>query len=315
MATATKEKTQDETKTDVVEKPATGQELMDPQTGEITEVTAQDEYDYGQDAGAGFDNQTGEDVSVPFLVLLQPGSPEVQGEDAVAKAGMWINKTTGDVYSGKEGITFIPAYTDHLLVEWKPRDAGGGLVDQHAIDSDLARRVRAEQPLGAYKHPDMHSDDPNKVNDLVETFYAYGVFIDPTGFASPAVISFSSTHIKPYRDWMFRVRSIVIPIVRDGNVVGKLTSRQLPLWALSYQLRSLKQEKNGFTWYVPAIGFAGKDASDSRVPPGSEMYEAAKGVYEGVSSGKVKAATETLTREKTDDAPRRGDTSAKDAPY
>ena len=310
MAAATKEKEE----TQVQE--------TNSETGEVTTVSGgagtdvvtapEDNYDYGQDAGAGFDNQTGEDVSVPFIVLLQPGSPEVQGEDAPAKSGMWMNKTTGEFYSGKDGFSFIPAYTEHLLVEWIPRDAGGGLVDQHAIDSDLARRVRAEQPLGAYKHPDMISDDPNKVNDLVETFYAYGVMIDPNGFSSPAVISFSSSHIKPYKDWMFRVRSVVIPLPNGG----KLTSRQLPLWALSYQFRSLKQEKNGNTWYVPAIGFAGKDASDSRGPPGSALYEAAKGVYEGVSSGRVKAATDTLNREeRVDGAPAKGDTGATKAPY
>lgn len=312
MATATKEKPTETEEHDADGVVKENKQVATTDNGSTEVIDPSQNYDYGNDAGAGFDNQTGEDVSVPFLVLLQPGSPEVQGEDAVAKAGMWINKTTGEVYSGKDGVTFIPALTEHLLVEWKPRDAGGGLVDQHAIDSELARRVRAQQPLGAYKHPDMHNEDPNKINDLVETFYAYGVFVDPNGFASPAVIAFSSTHIKPYKDWMFRVRSIVIPLPNGG----KLTSRQLPLWALSYQFRTLKQEKNGFTWYVPAIGFAGKDASDSRVPPGSDLYEAAKGVYEGVSSGRVKAATETLVREeRTDDAPKKGDVTAEKAPY
>jgi hypothetical protein len=84
MATATKEKTEDETKTAAEEQVNQQKEQVNQQTGEVTTTTATDavaadNYDYGQDAGAGFENQTSEDVSVPFIVLLQPGSPSGPG--------------------------------------------------------------------------------------------------------------------------------------------------------------------------------------------------------------------------------------------
>ena len=286
----------------------------DPTTGEIleddkalvasntgTDLVPED-FDYGDDIGAGFENQTGADVSIPFLVVLQPGSPEIQGEDAVAKAGQIINKTTGDVYSGRDGFTFIPAVTQHLMVEWIPRNSGGGLVAQHAIDSDLARRVRASQPLGAYRHPD-------NGNDLIETFYVYGAAVDPAGALFPAVMAFSSTHIKPYQDWMFKARSIVYPLP-NGR---KLTN--LPLFAHGYQITTKRMDKNGNTWYIPQAAFAGGSAAESRLSPTDERYIAAKSVREAVNSGALRADTDSLKQETADTQPSRGSRDSEQAPY
>jgi hypothetical protein len=293
-------------------------EHVDEETGEVTTaLTTVDpnanlpaEYDYGTDAGAGFDNQTGEDVSVPFYEVLQPGSPEIasQGEDGELKAGMIINRTTGDAVSGRGGLTFVPAYTQHVVVEWVPREKGGGLVEVHAIDSELAKKVRSEQPLGKYKHP---TND----NDLIETFYVYGVVILESGDPTPGVIAFSSTKIKPYKDWSFRMRSIVLALP-DGR---KMTSRQLPMWAFAYSLKTLFMEKNNYKWYNWVIGFAsGKGASDSRVVPGSPVYLAAKSVYEAVSAGTLKADTRNLREEgggAAEAEPKAGDRTGADAPY
>lgn len=283
-------------------------EVVDPKTGEVTTtrsgpVAVPDEYaGYVEDSGSGFENQTSEDVAIPFISLLQPGSPEVQGEEAVAKAGMLINKTTGDVISGKEGVSFVPAYTEHLMVEWTPREKGGGIVARHAIDSDLAKRVRETQPFGEYK--------TESGNDLVETYYCYGVALDAEANGYPAVLSFSSTMIRAYKGWMFRARSVVVALP-DGR---KLT--KLPLFSHGYRLRTERQEKNGHTWYTPVIGFAGENAEASRLPPSSDLYQMAKGVKEAISSGMARAATESLRREEgTDRAPAKGSPDAKDAPY
>lgn len=292
-----------------------------PETGEVIEentavtvidqsggaVATMDEFDYGEDAGAGFDNQTSEDVSIPFIVVLQPGSPLVQAPDSNYKAGMIINNTTGEILGDtKTGVSFVPALTEHFLVEWVPRDNGGGFVGQHAIDSDLAIQVRRDQALGVYKHPE-------NGNDLIETFYVYGVVLDnETGAAIPAVWPFWSTHIKPYKDWMFRARSIVIPLP-DGR---KMTSKNLPLWAFGYNVKTKFKSEKGFNWYIPIMGWADKDAMASRIKPGSDVYMSAKSVYEGITSGKTKVDTGNLSRESASDAtPAKGDVTAEEAPY
>lgn len=311
MATATKE--------DAKTKGEAG-ETVDPKTGEVNTtaggaVAVQEDDDYagyGEDAGAGFENQTSEDVGIPFITVLQPGSQDVQGEDAPAKAGMFKNGTTGDYLSGKAGLTFIPAWTRHVLVEWIPKDpksgSGGGYVGEHEIDSPLAMRVRETQPLGVYKHPDQ-GESPN---DLVETFYAYGLALNEDGTPYPAVLAFSSTFIKAYKGWMFRARSIVIALP-DGR---KLT--KLPLFSHAYKVQTELVQKGGNSWYVPKIGFADTDAAKSRLAPSNELYQAAKSVMEGMKSGALHAATETLDRsavDRTEAPPAKGSTDAKDAPY
>lgn len=290
--------------------PADDKETIDPKTGEIittgaNAVSVEDDYAaLAADAGGGFENQTSEDVALPFLVILQPGSKEVLAEGSDAKAGMMINKSTNVLTPGSKGITFIPAVTMHVFVEWIPRDNGGGFVGQHELDSALVKRVRETQPMGTYKHPE-------NGNDLVETFYVYGEALDDDGAAYPAVTAFSSTHIKPYKDWMFRARSIVIPLP-DGR---KLTNT--PLWSHAYSIRTQRVDKAGNTWYIPVIGFADGTAEKSRLLPSSPLYQAAKGVKEAVNSGAVRAATETIDRSEVpvDSTPQAGDRGAKAAPY
>lgn len=288
-------------------------EYTDPNTGEVLVVSPEKAnelamaaaYDgYEEDRGAGFENQTNEDMAVPFLVIMQPGSAEVVAEDSDVKAGMIINKTTKATTPGKEGINFVPALTEHKLVEWIPRDNGGGFVGQYDIDSPLAVKVRGSQPLGTYKHPE-------NGNDLVETFYVYGVVVPTNGDAPfPATLAFSSTHIKAYKDWTFRARSIVIA-KPDGT---KLT--KLPLFSHVYTIRTERNEKNGNTWYTPIITFAGKDAADARLTPAADLYRAAKDLKDAILGGNVKLATDTLQQEAAVDAtPKKGNTKAEDAPY
>jgi hypothetical protein len=294
----------------------------DPETGEVHEsadkaaaktgstdvATVDADYDYGADAGAGFENQTGEDISIPFLTVLQPGSPEVQADpEKPPFPGLIINKTTGQFYPRETGITFVPALTQHVLVEWSPRnekgESTGGFIGLHAIDSDLARRVREEQPLGTYKHT-------ANGNDLVETFYVYGLLVDDAGNGFPSVMSFSSTHIKPYKDWMYQARSIVVSRP-DGTKITKL-----PLFSHGYQITGVKKEGGGNTWYVPVVRFAGGSAEKARISPRNPLYEQAKAMRDAVGSGRLKADTDSLSREgKVDARPERGDTGAEEAPY
>lgn len=291
-----------------------GGEKIDPKTGEVTgtelagaastAVALEDEYAaLAADAGGGYANQTSEDVAVPFLVILQPGSKEVLAEGSDAKGGQIINKSTGQLIPGAAGVTFIPATTRHVFVEWVPRDNGGGYVGEHELDSPLVKQVRSTQPLGSYKHPENE-------NELIETYYVYGVALDTEGVGYPAVMAFSSTHIKAYKDWMFRARSIIITLP-NGR---KLT--KLPLWSHAYNVKTSRVDKAGNTWYVPVISFADVNAEASRLLPSSELYQAGKAVDEAVNSGALRAATDTLDgAAPADAAPSKGSTAQEEAPY
>lgn len=278
-----------------------GKDLVEKQAG-ATDMALYEGYE--SDRGAGFENQTAEDISVPFIEVLQAQSPEVMVEDG-PKPGTFINRTTGEIFSGKEGIVFVPATTHHVVVEWVPRDKGGGIVATYQLDDPLIVKVRAEQPLGKYTHP-------TNGNDLIETFYVYGLFVDTeTGASHPAVIAFSSTRIKPYKDWMFRARSIVIALP-DGR---KLT--KLPLFSHRYRLTSVSAENAKGKWQTLLVRFDGDNAEAARLAPNNDLYIMAKQLCEDVNAGKKQADTSNApTRDDAvDQAPRKGDTDKEEAPY
>lgn len=277
----------------------TALEVVDAVSGEI--VAADDAYaGYAEDAGQGFENQTSEDVGIPFIVLAQPLSPEVQAEGSEVKPGTWINRGTGDVFAG--GVDFVPALTRHVYREWSSKEPSNSApVGDHEIDSELIVRVRRDQQFGEYTHPD------NPEHPLIETFEVYGIQVTPEGGGVPAVITFSSTGIRAYKDWILRARSIIIALP-SGKKINP------PLFSHVYRLTSKRVEKKPHVWWVPAVSFASPEgAVASRLLPSSDLYGMAKALKEAVQSGQAKV--QQPTRDGAEEALKRADTDTEKAPY
>ncbi len=236
------------------------------------------ECDYGNDAGAGFENQTSEDYSIPFIGVLQPNSPQVDERDDCS-AGDIFNSATE---SAVQELPFIPSITQHIFCEWIPRDEGGGLVGRHEIDSDVVKQAKQEsEEFGQYKMPNG--------NDLIETFYVYGVAVTEDG-PQQAVISFKSTGIKRYKNWMTKARGVSIEIPSGGRV-------RPPLFAHRYLLTALKEKKGSDTFYNFQIAWDGEKASDCRLTTDDPIYQMARDtrdmVMEGTATADVKSETAT----------------------
>jgi len=261
---------------------------------------------YEEDRGAGFEGQTSEDVSVPFIEILQSNSPECEGEDGL-RPGQFINRATGEVFSGREGFAFVPCVTQHVVVEWVPREKGGGIVQTHELSAPLIQKVRAEQPLGKYTHP-------TNGNDLIETFYIYGIQVDEVGNGFPVVMAFSSTRIKAYKDWMYKARSIVIALP-DGRKISKV-----PLFSHRYRVTALAAENAKGKWTTLTTKFDGETILDARLAPNSELYQMGKALCADVNEGRKQADLAGARGEGEgsggmDRSPAKGDTGAEDAPY
>ena len=276
-----------------------GQELVSPITGEL--VSAADAYaGYEEDAGGGFENQTRDDTGTPWIVLMQPLSPEVQVEGSPIKPGMWVNRGSSAPF---ERLDFIPALTRHVFREWSSKDPSGSApVQDHEIDSPIVARVRNEQKFGDYVHPD------NSEHPLVETFEVYGIQVTPEGAGMPAVIAFSSTHIRPYKDWMTKARSLIISLP-NGKKINP------PLFSHVYQLRSKRVEKKPHVWWVPEVFFVSPEGAEkSRLTPQDDLYQMAKSLSKAILAGEVKAAAQP--RDGLGDAGlKTGDTGEEKAPY
>ena len=224
--------------------------------------------DYEGDTGAGFENVSQADTSIPFLKLLQTGSPEVKPKDEGyvkgAVAGMMMNSVTKELYDGDQGMIVIPTLSKHCFVEWVPRDKGGGdgsgfkgmleVTDERIVE---ARRVAKDQY-------ELKSKDGN---DYTETFYIYGMLhrckvdlskekpasvadlIDLDSMGFPIVISHNSTKIKPYKGAMTALNMFNLPDLPHPQ-------NKPPLWAFPLHYRTAYEKRDAGDSYNYRIGFA-----------------------------------------------------------
>lgn len=235
--------------------------------------------DFGDDAGAGINDATHEELSIPLLVVLQALSPQVSGDAAVdgAKPGMLYNTVTGDLYDGEEGVKFVPAARQHVFVEWVPREAGGGFVAVHDPQSDVVRAAKAaSEKFGVYKTPDG--------NDLVETFYLYGILLDEGGApVEMVVVPFTSTKIKRYKAAVSRMRYQMV-----SAPSGKVNP---PLWANVLRICTTHEKNTKGSFFNVRLNKVGL------IGPDQPAYQAAKDLAESIKQGMAKVDHNSATTE------------------
>lgn len=233
---------------------------------------------YEEYAGAGFENHTGDDYAIPFVHILQALSPQIE-QNPELRQGMIINTVTGETFAGADGVAFIPACTQHAYVEWKPRSAGGGFVATHEPTSELVKRcVAASQQFGKYVTPDG--------NDLIETFYVFGILDEGDGVYSQAVVAFTSSKIKRYKAWMTKAKTIQIQLPNGRRIPA-------PLFSHRYRMKTVSEKNNKGTFYNWDVAFDGADAMACRLMPNDPMFQAAVTTKEMIEGGKARAAHET----------------------
>ncbi len=237
-------------------------------------------YDYGDESGAGFEGTKGSDLSIPFLAILQSNSPQVETEDPKgSKSGMIYNTVTRELIKGDDGIPFMPVHKDHVFVEWVPRNKGGGFVGLHDPSSQEVKDAIARNDGQRIGKLLMASG-----NELIETHYVYGLLLtsdgaDTTGFA---VVSYTSTKIKPCRDWFTAMYTM---------------KGRPPLFANRAKLTTVKQQNDKGTFYNfridPLLG--GGNWAEALINPATEgaLLTEAREFREMVTSGMARAAFET----------------------
>lgn len=227
-----------------------------------------------RDSGAGTEDMGMDDVAVPYLYILQSGSPQVDSDsDAYiegAKAGMFYNNVSGEIFDGREeGIVVIPCAYERKYVEWIDRDSGGGgYVADHGIDSGIMN----ETTPNAKGIPVLKNG-----NLIIETAYHYVYMKNPNnGIWEEIIIPMKSTMLKKSRRWNKTLVATLIP--------G--TSNRAPRWLYPYRLKTVKETKNNNTW---------SNFDIERLPDmvTADQYRSAKAFAELFSSGLIVKATES----------------------
>ncbi len=231
-------------------------------------------YDYGEDAGAGFEDMDKDDFTVPFLSVLQSLSPRCE-EDENARPGMLYNTVTEELFDAKEGVEFIPCHRTHRWNEWIPRDQGGGLVGSHAAEDAMIVHAKDTQQFGEYTSP--------AGNDLIDTYDVWGMMIRVDGTYDPVILSFTSTKIKIYKRWATQMYNLKIK-QDDGRMIRP------PMFAHIYRLTTTPEESPAGKYHNIRVAMSGANAAESRLSQDDERYQAAKAFRDMAVSGAAKPA-------------------------
>lgn len=221
------------------------------------------------DVGSGFEEADGDAFAVPFLRILQAGSPQCKRSEGAyikgAEEGMILNTVSQEVLDGDKGITVVPAMYQRQFIEWQLREAGGGLVAVHAPDPAL---------LASCEKDDKGRDILPNGNQLVDTRNHYVILVNEDGSTTPAIITFSSTQMKKSRQWM--------SMMQQKRVVIGGVPKQAPMFANAYELTTVPEANDKGSWFGWRIG------SSSKVTD-AEVVNAARAIREAVSTGQAKA--------------------------
>jgi hypothetical protein len=270
-----------------------GQALTPPPAKQAIEV-----FEYGDDAGQGFENQDMSDRKLPLIELLQSNSPEVAESKGKVFAGAFRNSVTGEIY---EEVFFVPALTDHCFVQWVPRDDGGGFRGRHAKNAKIVAEAIARndgRAIGKLPVPqpnDPKTGKPQPTHELVESFEIYAILYNKTGeVLGFAMIPFTSTKIKVYRAWNSAIGNFAPTI--NGK---KLAPGQVPIFAHRVKMTSEMPPSTQYSYFIPVLSPAegGDDLKNSLLPKNDPRYIAAKKLHDDVLAGLAKAAYETGKQE------------------
>lgn len=231
--------------------------------------------DYGNDAGKGYENQTKADLAIPFVNLLQSGSPLVK--NGGARAGDFLNTVTQQVWKRETGLLIAAGTTKQMFAKWMPRNSGGGFRGHLQVDDRAVQEaIKNASKFGKYIVTEKDGDGKDVELTLSETFYIYGAIADEDHNAeSMAIIPFWSTKIKPYRGWVSRLRSFN---QQHGN--------KIPLYANLTRLTSIEVKNAKGDFFIPVLSPADpRGLVQSLLSADSSVFQMAKTCAEMIMSG------------------------------
>ena len=236
------------------------------------EEKAMTKFDYGADAGAGFENVETSDYNIPFLNVLQDLSPPIKERREGAELGKFWLTSTDLFLPGEEGVVVVPSKQVHLFTEQTPGDRK--FRGTHALDSDVVLKAKAEsQEFGKFTH--------ENGNDLIETYLLFLTLINK-GKADQCVMRFKSTFIKGFKSFLSKSRNTTTPAEW-----GK--PQEVPMWGAMYKMKTWLDTSNSKgDFYNIRFDYAGDKPEDYLINPASDLYHGAKAFADFVSQDKAK---------------------------
>jgi len=250
------------------------------------EVVEFDASMFEQDAGAGNENITADDLALPFLKLLS-GLDSLLDTHPTARKGDIYNTVTGAVISGKEGLSVIPCAYKRVFIQWVPRGSGTGAPIEvwEPTDKNMPKTERSKE------------DNKNYViggdgDYLEETAQHYVIIVNEDGSTETALIAMKSTQLKKSRKWNSMIQSVTLQ--------GKNGPFTPPRYSHVYRIKAEAEENSKGSWH-------GWEMSRENPVQDASVYSKAKAFSESVASGDVvvkhQNEDDKVAEKKSDDIP------------
>lgn len=233
-----------------------------------------DVVDFSEDAGLGFEEADSDAFAIPFIRILQSGSPQCKKSDGAyiegAEEGVIFDTSTSELMG--QQLNVIPCHYRRVFIEWVPQDEGGGFVAEH----DVIKGKQLEAQL------DEDRMLPNG-HQLVDTRMHYCINAE-TG--DPLVICMASTQLKKSRNWM-NIMDKAKGEREDGSFY------RLPMFAQIFSLTTIPEKNDKGSWFGWKIERTG-------LVEDHKLYQHAKNFRNLIVEGKVevKYEQEEVTEEK-----------------
>ncbi|OGC93931.1 MAG: hypothetical protein A2W25_14690 [candidate division Zixibacteria bacterium RBG_16_53_22] len=224
---------------------------------------------FEEDVGGGFETADSSAYAIPFLAILQSGSPQVKKSDGAyikgAEEGMLYNTVTQQVHDGAIGVVVVPFAFKRSFIKWAPRDSGGGFKGE-LQPSDPQVQAGVMDTAGR-----LIDGDGNLLSD---TRTHYVMVLDDNGGYHPAVISLASTQIKKSRQWMSKMNGIKMQR-SDGTYYTPA------MFSHRYKITAVPESNDKGSWFGVKVETLGAVES-------GELYQAAKAFRDAVRRGEAK---------------------------
>lgn len=250
--------------------------------------------DFAADAGQGMEGAGQESFAIPFLSVLQKGSPQVDEASGAAiegaKAGMFFENVTGRMFSGKDGVVIVPCSYRREFLRWASRANGGGFKGAYTPEAvaDMRTKGQIVELDGRLYAPEADgSVNPEKSDRFNDTRNHYVLIIDQeSGAWTEALLSLTSTQIKKSKMLMSALASVKLK-----NASGQMYTP--PTFANLVRVTSVGESNDKGTWFGVKFELAGQVDR-------AEVYASAKAFHANIAKGGVQVKyedAETATSE------------------